>query len=79
MIKCLAPCNSVGGQVFLSMNNTMNQTIKEAASVSISLHKQIDPYKLPADTKIKLEALGQCLRSLINILDDDKHQNTTTQ
>ena len=57
----------------------MNQTIKEAASVSISLHKQIDPYKLPADTKIKLEALGQCLRSLINILDDDKHQNTTTQ
>lgn len=79
MIECLAPCNSAGGQVFLSTNITMIQTIKEAVSVSISLHEQIDSYKLPADTKIKLEALGQCLRSITTILDDERNKQDTAQ
>lgn len=57
----------------------MIQNLKEATSVSMSLYDQIDSYKLPADTKIKIEALGQCLRSIIAILDDERNKEDTTQ
>ena len=45
---------------------------KEAAQVSINLHNQIDPYELPKDIRIKHNALGQLLRSLLTALEDER-------
>lgn len=60
------------------MLNTINQTkemnnkhITDALEVTISLYESIDPYRLPSDTKIKYDALGQCLRSLMEVLPDE--------
>ena len=45
---------------------------KEAAHVSINLHNEIDSYKLPKDIRIKHNALGQLLRSLLTALEDER-------
>ena len=45
---------------------------KEAAQVSINLHNEIDSYKLPKDIRIKHNALGQLLRSLLTALEDER-------
>ena len=55
----------------------MNQVIKEAIEVSLSLHKNVDSYKLPSDVKIKYIALGQCLRSLVDLLENDARRDQT--
>ena len=68
-----------GGSSILSMNQTMNNTLKEAALTTIKIHDDVDTYKLPADTKIKIEALGQCLRSMLQILNDEPNKTNTAQ
>ena len=45
---------------------------KEAAQVSINLHNEIDSYKLPQDIRIKHNAIGQLLRSLLTALEDER-------
>lgn len=57
----------------------MNEVIKQAAMVSLNLHESINGYKFPADIRVKYLALGQCLRSLIDILEDEhkRDQDTT--
>jgi hypothetical protein len=46
--------------------------LKEAAQVSINLHNEIDSYKLPQDIRIKHNAIGQLLRSLLTALEDER-------
>jgi len=57
----------------------MNQQITTALEVTLSLYDSIDGYKFSDDTKVKYQALGQCLRSLMETLDNDRHENATTQ
>ena len=45
---------------------------KEAAQESINLHNEIDSYKLPQEIRIKHNALGQLLRSLLTALEDER-------
>ena len=52
----------------------MNKTILEATEVSLSIYNQIDSYQLPEETRVKHKALGQVLRSLVEIL--DKHEQS---
>lgn len=51
--------------------NQMNQVIKEAVEVSLSLYDKVDSYKLPSDAQVKHVALGQCLRSLVELLENE--------
>ena len=46
--------------------------IKEAAEVSLSLYEEIDPFKLPQETRIKHNALGQLLRSLLTTVENER-------
>ena len=55
-------------------SNVMNKTILEATEVSLSIYNQIDSYQLPEETRVKHKALGQVLRSLVEIL--DKHEQS---
>ncbi len=57
----------------------MNQQITTALEVTLNLYDSIDGYKFSDDTKVKYQALGQCLRSLMETLDNDRHENATTQ
>ena len=45
---------------------------KEAAQVSINLHNEIDSFELPQDIRIKHNAIGQLLRSLLTALEDER-------
>ena len=56
----------------------MNQVIKEAIEVSLSLYNKVDSYKLPSDTKVKHIALGQCLRSLVELLENESRASNPT-
>ena len=53
----------------------MDETIKEATELTINLHESIDNRKLPKDIDIKHNAIGQCLRSILEMLDNDIEQN----
>lgn len=56
----------------------MIEDIKEAVTVSLNLYNQVDSYRLETDSKVKHLALGQCLRSIIEILEDDRGSNQST-
>ena len=56
----------------------MNKVIREAIEVSLSLYDTVDSYKLPSDSRVKHIALGQCLRSMVELLENDTQSNRTT-
>ena len=58
--------------------NEMNKVIREAIEVSLSLYDTVDSYKLPSDSRVKHIALGQCLRSMVELLENDTQSNSTT-
>ena len=53
----------------------MDETIKEATELTINLHESIDNRKLPKDIVIKHNSIGQCLRSILEMLENDIEQN----
>lgn len=52
--------------------------IKEAAEVSLNIHNEIDPLKLPKEIRIKHNALGQLLRSLLSTVENESRRIGTT-
>ena len=58
----------------MNNTNTMNH-ITTAIQVSLNLHNAIDAYKLPAETRVKYDAIGQCLRSLLEKLQNEQDTN----
>jgi hypothetical protein len=72
----LGPLHGAGGQVSLQNNlYKLDETIKEATELTINLHKDIDPRELPRDIVIKHNAIGQCLRSILEMLENDIERN----
>ena len=67
----------------MTNNSQQNQNemtkIKEAAEVSLSLYNQIDGYKLKEGNRITHQSLGQVLRSLVALLEDEPTGPTDTQ
>jgi len=53
--------------------------IKEAAEVSLSIYNTIDSYKLPEGNKLAHKSLGQVLRSLVALLENERNESTDTQ
>ncbi len=85
MLKCLAPLFGFGGsQVsFEPITNKYNNAMKkrqEAVEVALSIHSSIDDYRFPKDIRIQHQSLGQVLRSLLEILENERgnNQNTAT-
>lgn len=64
--------------MYILNSNEMNKALQEAVEVSINLYNEVDPYKLPSDDKIKHQALGQCLRSLVELLENESNRHTAT-
>jgi len=60
-------------------NHNEMTKIKEAAEVSLSLYNQIDGYKLKERNRITHQSLGQVLRSLVALLEDEPTGPTDTQ
>ena len=54
----------------------MDENITDATDLTLSLYESIDPYKFSQDVRIKYHALGQCLRSLKEMLQDERRQDT---
>ena len=57
--------------------NIMN-TLKDATNTTLSIHNQIDTRRLPEEVRVKHNAVGQCLRSLIEILDNEQRAYEST-
>ncbi len=53
----------------------MNEKIKEAAELTINLHQGMDTRGIPKSILIKHNAIGQCLRSMLDILENDIERN----
>jgi|TARA_B110001452_G_C15175353_1_gene408423 hypothetical protein len=64
-------------------NNKINRSemtkIKEAAEVSLSIYNSIDSYKLPEGNRVAHKSLGQVLRSLVELLENERNKPTDTQ
>jgi|DEB0MinimDraft_12_1074336.scaffolds.fasta_scaffold02675_9 hypothetical protein len=54
----------------------MNHILKDAAEVSLTILNEMDGYRLPQDMRVKHKALDQCLRSMIEILENESNKNT---
>ena len=80
MLDYLAPRNSAGGSSNLidMQNNKLMNTIKDATSTTLSIHEAIDTRRLPEEVRIKHNAVGQCLRSLIELLDNELRASEPT-
>ena len=52
--------------------------IIEAAEVSLNIHNEIDVLKLPKEIRIKHNALGQLLRSLLSTVENESRRIGTT-
>lgn len=52
-------------------HNEMNK-IQEATQVSLSIYNEIDSYQMPEENRVKHKALGQVLRSLVEILENER-------
>lgn len=50
--------------------------IKEAAEVSLSIYNSIDSYRLPEVNRVAHKSLGQVLRSLVELLDNERNKPT---
>jgi hypothetical protein len=53
----------------------MNDKIKEATELAINLHNDMDTRGIPKSILIKHKAIGQCLRAMLDILEDDNEPN----
>ena len=53
-------------------------TLKDATNTTLSIHNQIDTRRLPEEVRVKHNAVGQCLRSLIEILDNEQRAYEST-
>jgi len=63
-------------------NNDTNRNemtkINEAAEVSLSIYNTIDSYKMPEGNRVAYKSLGQVLRSLVELLDNERNKSTDT-
>jgi hypothetical protein len=63
-------------------NNDTNRNemtkINEAAEVSLSIYNTIDSYKMPEGNSVAYKSLGQVLRSLVELLDNERNKSTDT-
>ena len=61
-------------------NNDTNRNemtkINEAAEVSLSIYNTIDSYKMPEGNRVAYKSLGQVLRSLVELLDNERNKPT---
>jgi len=55
----------------------MNEHISEATEITLNLYDSIDSYKFTPEVQVKYKALGQCLRSIMEILQDERRKRTT--
>lgn len=53
----------------------MNEKMKEATELTINLHQGMDTKGIPKSILIKHNAIGQCLRSMLDILENDNERN----
>ena len=53
--------------------------IKEAAEVSLSIYNTIDGYRIPEGNRVAHKSLGQVLRSLVELLENEQSGSTHTQ
>ena len=53
--------------------------IKEAAEVSLSIYNTIDCYHMPELNRVAHKSLGQVLRSLVELLENEQSGSTNTQ
>lgn len=53
----------------------MNDKIKEATELTINLHNDMDTRGIPKSILIKHNAIGQCLRTMLDILENDNERN----
>ena len=49
--------------------------MKEATELTINLHQGMDTRGIPKSILIKHNAIGQCLRSMLDILENDIERN----
>ena len=78
MIECLALLHVAEGSSILHNNyykTHMNEKMKEAAELTINLHQGMDTRGIPKSILIKHNAIGQCLRSMLDILENDNERN----
>ena len=47
--------------------------IKEAAEVSLSIYNTIDGYRIPEGNRVAHKSLGQVLRSLVELLENERY------
>jgi hypothetical protein len=80
MIDYLAHRNSAVGSSNLQSMQTKNimDNLKEATTTTLSIHNAIDTRRLPQEVRIKHDAVGQCLRSLIELLDNELRASEST-
>jgi len=57
--------------------NEMTKT-NEAAEVSLSIYNTIDVYKLKGADRVAYKSLGQVLRSLVELLENERNKSTDT-
>jgi hypothetical protein len=53
--------------------------LEDATKTTLSIHNSIDTRGIPKEIRIKHNAVGQCLRSLIEILENERNRPTDTQ
>ena len=77
MIECLALLHVAEGSSILHNNYKiyMNEKMKEATELTINLHQGMDTRGIPKSILIKHNAIGQCLRSMLDILENDIKRN----
>ena len=54
----------------------MNKKLQEATEVSLAIYNEIEGHKMPEENRIKHKALGQVLRSLVEILEHEQSKAT---
>ena len=57
-------------------HNNMNKKLQEATEVSLAIYNEIEGHKMPEENRIKHKALGQVLRSLVEILEHEQSKAT---
>jgi hypothetical protein len=82
MVECLAPHNSVRGSSIYYMkqlnyqHNEMTK-IQEATETSLNIFNEIDSLRIPEESRVKIKALGQVLRSMKVILENERNKLDT--
>jgi len=53
-------------------------SLQDATKTTLSIHEAIDTRRLPEEVRIKHNAVSQCLRSLVEILDNELRASEPT-